>query len=168
MNWDAIGAIGEIAGAIGVIVTLAYLSIQIRQNTKASNTAAVQTAVEGSARWNELIVQDERLNDLFWRGMADPDSLTASDKRRFLSVLNIFLRRESLSFYLHKEGIMPEEFWAARVRGLSGILNQPGSRLFLEAVGETLPDEFREFLVSIFSKDSTMSDTTQDILQSFD
>jgi hypothetical protein len=33
MNWDAIGAIGEVVGALGVVVTLAYLAIQIRQNT---------------------------------------------------------------------------------------------------------------------------------------
>lgn len=26
MNWDAIGAIGEILGALGVIVTLGYLA----------------------------------------------------------------------------------------------------------------------------------------------
>ena len=34
MNWDAIGAVGEIVGAIAVVVTLAYLAIQIQQNTR--------------------------------------------------------------------------------------------------------------------------------------
>ena len=31
MNWDAIGAFGEILGATAVFVTLAYLAAQIRQ-----------------------------------------------------------------------------------------------------------------------------------------
>lgn len=35
MNWEAIGAIGEVCGAAGVIVTLVYLSTQIRQNSRA-------------------------------------------------------------------------------------------------------------------------------------
>ncbi len=35
MNWDAIGAVGEILGALVVVVTLGYLAIQIRQNTAA-------------------------------------------------------------------------------------------------------------------------------------
>ena len=35
MNWEAIGAIAESLGAIGVIATLAYLAVQIRQNTRA-------------------------------------------------------------------------------------------------------------------------------------
>jgi hypothetical protein len=32
MNWEALGAIAEAMGAVGVIATLAYLSIQLRQN----------------------------------------------------------------------------------------------------------------------------------------
>ena len=30
MDWNAIGAIGEILGAVGVIITLGYLASQIR------------------------------------------------------------------------------------------------------------------------------------------
>ena len=33
MDWDAIGAIGEILGATAVLVTLIYLARQVRQNT---------------------------------------------------------------------------------------------------------------------------------------
>ena len=33
MNWEAIGAIGEVLGAAAVVVTLGYLAVQIRQNT---------------------------------------------------------------------------------------------------------------------------------------
>jgi hypothetical protein len=163
MNWDALGAIGEIAGAIGVVVTLVYLSTQIRQNTKSSKITAVQSAVEGSARWNEILVNDKELGEMFWRGMANPELLEAGEKLQFVGVLNIFMRRESLSFYLHKEGTMPQELWESRVRGLSGILNQPGTRLFMDVGADTLPDDYRDFLESIISKGSTMSETARQI-----
>ena len=35
MNWEAIGAIAELTGALAVFLTLVYLAVQIRQNTKA-------------------------------------------------------------------------------------------------------------------------------------
>ena len=35
MNWDAIGAIAEFVGSVAVVVTLIYLTSQLRQNTKA-------------------------------------------------------------------------------------------------------------------------------------
>ena len=34
MNWEALGAIGEIVGAIAVVLTLGYLAVQMRQNTR--------------------------------------------------------------------------------------------------------------------------------------
>jgi hypothetical protein len=36
MNWDAVGAIGEIIGAVAVIAALIYLAIQIREGARAS------------------------------------------------------------------------------------------------------------------------------------
>ena len=34
MNWDALGAMGEIAGAIAVIATLFFLARQLQVNTR--------------------------------------------------------------------------------------------------------------------------------------
>jgi hypothetical protein len=33
MNWEAIGAIGEVLGAIAVFISLSYLALQIKSNT---------------------------------------------------------------------------------------------------------------------------------------
>jgi hypothetical protein len=158
MNWEALGALGEIAGAAAVIVTLVYLSVQIRQNTKASRVAAVQAASENSSRFSELIAADPVLGEVFWRGLRDPGDLDPVQMRRFLSVLNVFIRREAVSFYLHKEGIMPDELWTARVASLNGTVNQPGMQLYLKAVGDTLPAHFREFLLQTVSQPSTLSE----------
>ncbi len=50
MNWDAIGAIAELLGAIGVIASLVYLATQIRhsrdqmsQNTQAMRAGSYQS-----------------------------------------------------------------------------------------------------------------------------
>jgi hypothetical protein len=51
MNWEALGAIAEALGAVGVILTLAYLAQQIRQNNRlvastiASSTRDAQNEV---------------------------------------------------------------------------------------------------------------------------
>jgi heme/copper-type cytochrome/quinol oxidase subunit 1 len=38
MNWDAIGAIGEIVGAAAVVFFLIYLAVQLRQSAKFTRT----------------------------------------------------------------------------------------------------------------------------------
>ena len=45
MNWEAMGAIGEISGAIAVFATLVYLSIQIKQS---SNWQAIRKTIQSN------------------------------------------------------------------------------------------------------------------------
>lgn len=44
MNWEAIGAIGEIIGGSVVIGSLIYLALQIRQNSNLARAAAQRDA----------------------------------------------------------------------------------------------------------------------------
>ena len=41
MNWEAIGAVGEVPGATGVIISLLNLAVQIRGDARAKRVAAV-------------------------------------------------------------------------------------------------------------------------------
>ena len=42
MNWDAIGAVGEIIGGVAVLVTLIYLAIQVRHARRAQQAEAIR------------------------------------------------------------------------------------------------------------------------------
>ena len=48
MNWTALGAIGELVGAIAVLVTLIYFAIQIRniQGASSANSLSVTDQAE--------------------------------------------------------------------------------------------------------------------------
>jgi hypothetical protein len=39
MNWDAIGAVGEMIGSLAVVVTLVYLAVQVRASTVESEAS---------------------------------------------------------------------------------------------------------------------------------
>ncbi len=83
MNWEAIGAIGEVVGGIGVIVTLGYLAVQIRQNTgqlrrndEHTKTAALDETVRSFNQWREQISSDRATAEIWVRGLADRSSLS--------------------------------------------------------------------------------------------
>jgi len=90
MNWDAIGAIGDFVGGVGVIVTLVYLSVQIRQNTRAQR-------YESHVRSRSLIAEFQKLQaepataDIWLRGMRDPNQLTAEELWSFHNLLYLFM-----------------------------------------------------------------------------
>ena len=50
MNWDAIGAVAELGGAIAVVATLLYLSRQLRENTKSVKLQSLDSTFR---EWNE-------------------------------------------------------------------------------------------------------------------
>ncbi len=45
MNWDALGAIGEIVGATAVVISVIYLAVQIRKQTVESRLSATRDHV---------------------------------------------------------------------------------------------------------------------------
>ncbi len=65
MNWDAIGAVGEIIGAAAVVISVIYLAIQIKRQTDQARLAATR---ELAVAWNEILrlpIEDEKFADLF-------------------------------------------------------------------------------------------------------
>ena len=69
MNWDAIGAIGEVVGAAGVIASLLYLAIQVRASTRASAVDAKLRAAEMRIEFINSLINTPELNDLWLRGL---------------------------------------------------------------------------------------------------
>ena len=51
MNWDAASAIAEWLGVVVVVVSLAYVALQIRQNT---DTVQAATELETGRQWSEF------------------------------------------------------------------------------------------------------------------
>ena len=58
MNWEAIGAIGEIVGALAVVTTLLYLSVQIRQYQRSSIAEGSSKGHALHSVWRNTIVQN--------------------------------------------------------------------------------------------------------------
>ncbi len=54
MNWEAIGAIGEILGALAVFVTLIYLAVQIKQNTRSMDVGHRLAQTRAQQQWTSM------------------------------------------------------------------------------------------------------------------
>ena len=53
MNWEMLSAIGQLVAAIGVIPSLIYLAVQIREQNKERRRAGINIL---TAQWSELLV----------------------------------------------------------------------------------------------------------------
>ncbi len=70
MNWEMIGAVGEILGAAAVIATLAYLSRQIRSSTQATRRAAMQEVLDQTGYFLDLLGSTPQIAATWAQGLA--------------------------------------------------------------------------------------------------
>jgi len=94
MNWDAVGAIAEIVGAIGVIGSLIYLSLQVRQNNAYIRNQALFDTVSELRQAIGRMIEDADLSRIYFSGRSRYPELNESDRGRFhlmiFEILSIF------------------------------------------------------------------------------
>ena len=71
INWDAVGAVGEIFGAAAVLVTLIYLARQIRQNTDEVRASRVEGTLRDQSEYNRMLAEDGELARIYWTAVDD-------------------------------------------------------------------------------------------------
>ncbi len=151
MNWEAIGAVGEVVGAIGVIFTLVYLAYQIKQNTiqLEQNTitarAAAQTATNVTLREvRQSIYQTSEMAFIFETGNSDPTKLNSTDLLRYRllmsNVTEVMLEIYTQAFTTK----FAPEIWDTQGKSLvARILSVPGGEWFWSRYQDNYPSSFR-------------------------
>lgn len=153
MNWDAIGAIGEIIGAIAVVVSLVYLAIQIRQNTQqisqgneATRLAALERNIESSIRIRELLISNSEVAEIFQSGLRNYDALDNASKFRFGLLMSNTLSAFQ-GGYLRQLAIGADPLnFEGTARLVDSILKYAGARQWLAQNEPDWRPEFRDFI----------------------
>ncbi|MDH3379233.1 MAG: hypothetical protein OEQ39_20095 [Gammaproteobacteria bacterium] len=152
MNWEAIGAIGEVVGALAVIATLLYLAVQIRQNTKAikgTTLTAITEHKQFELRWSSDIATAWR------KSLTDPKSLTPDESWQMAEWLSsCFVARQN-EFFQHKQGLIDDETWEASERIIKLALSGEWARNWWNEFG---PKGFTENFVYVVDKVLSDSD----------
>jgi len=130
MNWEAISAVGEILGALAVLVTLIYLAVQIKQNTTAVATATYESTMTGFNDINVVVAGDPALASLLDRGCQNPDSLNNQETVQFNFLLRCYSNQWWKLFKLYERGSLPAREWSIFAREAAQFLEQPGCRPF--------------------------------------
>ena len=132
MNWEAIGAIGEVGGAIAVVVTLVYPARQIHQNTQATRVAAYHQAEQHIYPVSLAISTDPVLAEILARASdRGIDNLQLPDRMRLVAALSTyFFGFESLLAH-HEKGLIDADLWQNFLDNNTQFFGSPLSREYL-------------------------------------
>jgi len=108
VNWDAIGAVGEIVGASGVVASVVYLAIQVRRSIAESRAATFHKIFEGVAAHTNHMFGSENA-DLVARGYRSYLSLPAPDRMRFDLLMSNLVNYFEASYYAAEADTLGDE-----------------------------------------------------------
>ncbi len=83
MTLNELGSLGEFISGLAVVVTLVYLALQIRHNTRAVRSSMHQDMVESTLRIAESVSDNPDVGRIVLKANEDYDNLTKEEFVRF-------------------------------------------------------------------------------------
>ena len=129
MNWDALGAIGELIGAIAVVITLAYLAVQVRQSNSAAKSSNA-TAVLMNSQKIAQAVMDREFGDIILRAIAGEEELSSADKLAAYAWFHNMLKTGELAHMSFLHGELDQEYWEGWLSFYRSYYQTPGVQAY--------------------------------------
>jgi hypothetical protein len=146
MNWEAISAVGEIIGALAVVVTLFYLSTQIRQSRRQEEIQSFQAAIERFLKNLDQATGTTQDADIFRRGLNEYESLSPGEQGVFHSKMHSLLHGLHTVWKLFKSGTLPEYELVAMRSAFIELLLTPGGQQWWSAFKHIPPPHYVVYL----------------------
>jgi hypothetical protein len=155
MNIQDWGAIGEVVSAVAVIITLVYLALQLRQNTKALRSSA---AWDAETIWGAVNIEHMRHPEnalLLTRAASDTakmEDFSETEVAQLYFAMRGGLQYAQAQWWLWKGGSLPDEIWEMRRNWAKNFIQPPVmNSIWRGELGQHVLTE--EFVQDILSAD---------------
>ena len=141
--------LAQIGGVVGVVASLIYVAIQIRNNSRATRAATFnQLSSAMASEWMSMSYNPEMVS-LVLRGSDDFESLDRVEKSRMRFFLMAYARNFENAFFQHKVGTLRDKDWLGISADIHILFSMPGSRIMWPLVKNRSSPEFCHFIDAI-------------------
>ena len=132
MNLDQIANIAEIIGASLVVITLVFLTMQIRQNTQAIRATTMESAMKSEMEFAALLLQEAGVWEKILTGVAVAEG---EETRKSILLFNVFMIDTESRFHQFSVGYLDAKAWEGRYESLRTFIKLPTYELWRESIG---------------------------------
>jgi hypothetical protein len=149
MTLEQLNIVFQIVGTLGVIASLIFVGLQVRQNTKATRVQVQENMTSGYISVAQILIDNA---EVFTRGIAATRESFASfsdaEKMIYFSLIfSIFKHFENI-YSQRERGFIDQESWAAWSEHMLMYFNQPGVKMWWEWRRGNFNPRFRSFVES--------------------
>jgi len=139
--------VAEIVGAVAVIVTLAYVAVQIEQNTIAVEASTRQGRLDYGREQTELLITQPGLAKLVMAAEKNANALNEEEQQLFYEFTTWRMATWELTYQEYVDGLLDEETWLAwDGYYLLFVKGKPGYRKFFN---DTRPQWDSRFMAHV-------------------
>lgn len=146
MNWEVVGATGEWAGALVVVISLLYLARQIHHATRQARAAARYSFLDAYNDTHAAIFQSKQASAIYRAGLedelSDPDEMM-----QFTCIVANFLNSWAVFYDLHCENELPDNQWEIVAKDMHSVFSTPGGRKVWDKTGRVAMN--RDFVLAV-------------------
>lgn len=152
MTLDHWASLSQIVGAVGVIASLIFVGLQIRDNSSAVRSATAQAVHDNYASWYISLSDNEAALATSAKGFVDLNSLSPAEKAQFVCTMMAFLSHSQNAFHQWKEGHLSDGLWAGWEALMMNLVNTPGGAAFWAERGYVFGAEFQNHVADIMQR----------------
>jgi hypothetical protein len=146
MDGAAVAAWGEVGGAIAVVVSLLYLSAQVREGHLVALASAQESLQNAFRNFTQPLAADAELYRMLDKGVEEFDSLEGDDRGRFCHLAFQFGKMFESAHYHYTRGLLDEGSWEGWRTGLAHYFHAPGWQEYWALRSDLYSPEFRAFV----------------------
>jgi hypothetical protein len=151
---DALGNIGDLVGGVGVIVTLAYLAVQVRQNTRSVRSAAYQAVAGQSIDVASSWATEPSFAPIHTKAALDLSSLDESERFRYDRFAYSNFRSFENLFYQYRQGVVEPDLWVGFRQLLVDLLTEPGLAVWWQERRGYFSEDFQDYAETLRASNS--------------
>ena len=146
MNWDAVGALGEIVGGGAVVISLVYLAIQIKGQNAEARAAGMHSVSEGFRDGICSLAEIPHVASVWIKSNQDPTSLTDEELVQMFAVAQRNFRVWEEAFGLYCDGHLDQDIWQGINSQYTAFLAHRGFSYVWQFRKEFYTAAFREYV----------------------
>ena len=144
--FETLGNLGDFIGGIGVVATVIYLAVQVRQSTASTKAASYQAVVSAISDWSRAIGVDSNVSRIMRVGVENPEQLTDDEYTQFEFLVVSGTRNFENIHYQYLAGGLSKGAWEGWSSRILTFFNQPGLKTWWERHKGAYSPDFQEFV----------------------
>ncbi len=145
MTLDQYANIAEIIGVIIIVVTVIFLTVQVRQNTLALKSTTLLGNQAHTLTVHQMLMEDPMM-EVILKGMPQPSDLTPVEKGKFNAFWTVTLQNYQQTYFQIRAGTYDPDSFDGWWQVLRNNFLSPGFQLHWKQRKFILSSEFQKFM----------------------